>query len=174
MKVSHSGRFQELWTFLQVQQQKTSSAMMKLALMRTATGKEDTELPLLQRISLLDLTGPQIPAQINVSQSSSNRHISTVQRRLYESDVHGWIAAKKLLLKDTNKKKRLNWAKKHEQWTLDWRKCFLWSGVQIGDFWIQPSCLCEMQGRWMDDLLRCSSHCEAWRRRCGGVGVLCW
>ena len=45
-------------------------------------------------------------------QSSSNRHISTstVQRRL---------AAKKPLLKDTNKKKRLAWAKKHEQWTLD-------------------------------------------------------
>jgi hypothetical protein len=32
---------------------KPSSAMMKLALMRTATGKEDPELPLLQRISSL-------------------------------------------------------------------------------------------------------------------------
>ena len=56
---------------------------MKLALMRTATGKENTELPLLQRISSLELTAPQIAAQINASHSSSNRHISTstVQRR---------------------------------------------------------------------------------------------
>jgi hypothetical protein len=34
-----------------------------------------------------------------------------VQRR----GLHGKIAAKKPLLKDTNKKKRLAWAKKHEQ-----------------------------------------------------------
>ena len=39
--------------FLQVQSQNSSSAMMKLALMRTATEKEDPELLLLQRISLL-------------------------------------------------------------------------------------------------------------------------
>ena len=63
----------------------------------------------------LQLTGPHIAAQINASQSSSNRHISTstVQRRLRESGLHGQIAAKKPLLKDTNKKKRLAWAKKH-------------------------------------------------------------
>ena len=86
--------------------------MMKLALMRTATGKEDPELPLLQRISSFELTTPQIPAQINASQSSSNRHISklTVQRRLHESGLHGQNAAKKPLLKDTNKK-RLAWAR---------------------------------------------------------------
>ena len=57
---------------------------MKLALMRTATGNEDPELTVLQRISSLELTAPQIAAQINASQSSSNRHISTstVLRRL--------------------------------------------------------------------------------------------
>jgi hypothetical protein len=83
--------------------------MMKLTLMSTATGKEDPELPLLQRISSLEFTAPQIAAQINASQSSSNRHISTstVQRRLLESGLHGRIVAKKPLLKDTNKKKRL-------------------------------------------------------------------
>ena len=54
-------------------------------------------------------------------QSSSNRHISTstVQKRACESGLHGWIAAKTPLLKDTNMKRRLSWAKKHEQWTLD-------------------------------------------------------
>ena len=51
--------------------------MMKLALKSTATGKEDPELPLLQRISSSELTAPQIAAQINPSQSSSNSHIST-------------------------------------------------------------------------------------------------
>ena len=81
--------------------QKPSSAMMKLALMRIATGKEDPELPLLQRISSLELPASEISAQINASQSSSNRHISTstVQRRLCESGLHGQIAAKKPLLK---------------------------------------------------------------------------
>jgi hypothetical protein len=61
--------------------------MMKLALLRTFTGKENPELPLLQRINSLELTAPQIAAQINVSQSSGNRDISTstVQRRLRES-----------------------------------------------------------------------------------------
>jgi hypothetical protein len=57
--------------------------MMKLALMRTATGKEDPELPLLWRISFLELPASEIAAQINYLQSSGNRHISTstVQRR---------------------------------------------------------------------------------------------
>uniref|UniRef100_A0A674F3S5 Phosphatase and actin regulator n=1 Tax=Salmo trutta TaxID=8032 RepID=A0A674F3S5_SALTR len=72
---------------------------------------------------------------------SNNRPISTstVQRRLCESGLHGRIAAKKPLLNDTNKK-RLAWAKKNEQWTLDRWKSVLWSGVQIGAFWYQPPC----------------------------------
>ena len=52
---------------------------------------------------------------------------STVQRRLCESGLHGLIAAKKSLLKETNKKKRLAWAKKHEQCTLDLWNYVLWS-----------------------------------------------
>ena len=93
MKVSQSGKCQEL----QVQSQKPSSAMMKMALMRTARGKEDPELPLLQRISSLELLASEIAAQINASLNSNNRHISTstVQRRLCESGLHGRIAAKK-------------------------------------------------------------------------------
>jgi hypothetical protein len=50
--------------------------MMKLALMRTALGKEDPELPLLQRISSLELPALDIAAQINASQSSSNTHLN--------------------------------------------------------------------------------------------------
>jgi hypothetical protein len=64
--------------------------MMKLALMRTAIGKKDPELPLLQRISSLELPASEIATQMNASQSSRNRHISTstVQRRLHESGLH--------------------------------------------------------------------------------------
>ena len=72
---------------------------------------------------------------------------SNVQRRLRESGLHCPIAAKKPLLKDTNNKKRLAWAKKHEQWTLDRWKSVLWS----------------------DDLRMCGSHHEARRRRCDGA-----
>ena len=129
MNVSQFGKFQELLKFLQVQSQKPSSALMKLALMRTPTGMEDQELPLLQRISSFELPTSKIAAQINASQSSSNRHISTstVQRILCESGLHGRIAAKKPLLKDTNNNKRFTWAKKHEQWTSDRWKSVLWS-----------------------------------------------
>ena len=67
----------------------------------------------------------------------------TVQRRLLESGLHRQIAAKKQLLKDINNKKRLAWAKKDEQWTLDLWKFVLGSGVQIGDFWLQLPCVGE-------------------------------
>ena len=75
------------------------------------------------------LTAPQIRAQMNATQSSSSRHISTstVQRRLHESGLYGQIAAKKTLLRKSNKQKRFVWAKKHKEWTLDQWKSVLWS-----------------------------------------------
>ena len=81
--------------------------MMKLAPMRTATRKEDQELPLLQRISSLELPVSEIAAQINASIFLSNRLISTstFQRILYESGLNGQFAAMIPLLKDTNNKK---------------------------------------------------------------------
>ena len=102
--------------------------MMKLAHMRTFTGKEDPDLPLLERIRSIDLPASEITAQINDSQSSSNRHISTstVQRSLRESGLHGRIAAKKPPPTDTNNKKRLAWTKKHKQWTFNRWKSVLW------------------------------------------------
>ena len=71
--------------------------MMKLTLMRTATGKGEPELPLLQRLISLELPASEIADQINASQSSNNRHISksNVQRRLFQSGLHGRIAANK-------------------------------------------------------------------------------
>ena len=121
--------------------------MMKLSLMRTATGKEDPELPLLQRKSSLALPASEIAAQIYASQTSSNRHISTatLQRRLSESCDQ--IAAKKPLLKDTNQKKRLSWAKKLEQWTLDRWKSALWYDELKFEIFGSKYCLCETQSR---------------------------
>jgi hypothetical protein len=42
--------------------------MMKLALRRTVTGKEDPELPLLQRVSSLELPASEIAAQKSASE----------------------------------------------------------------------------------------------------------
>ena len=111
----------------------SSSAVAKTIKRYDETGKEDPEVPLLQRISSLEWPASDIAAQINASQCSSNRHISTstVQRRLRESVLHGQIAAKKPPLKDTNKKKKLAWAKKHDRRTLDW-----WKSV-ILVWWVQ-------------------------------------
>jgi hypothetical protein len=58
--------------------------------------------------------------------------------RLRESGLYGRIAAMKPLLKDTNMKKRIAWAKKHEQWTLDWWKCVLWSVSKLEIFGSNP------------------------------------
>jgi hypothetical protein len=46
--------------------------MMKLALMRTNTGKEDSELPLVQRIRSLELNAPQIAAQMNSAKKETS------------------------------------------------------------------------------------------------------
>ena len=82
--------------------------MMKLVLMRTGctSAAEDK----FTRVTSLRNCSPN-------KYFISNRHISTstVQRRLRESGLCGSIAAKKPLLKDTNKEKRLASAKKHEQ-----------------------------------------------------------
>uniref|UniRef100_A0A3Q2W121 Transposase Tc1-like domain-containing protein n=1 Tax=Haplochromis burtoni TaxID=8153 RepID=A0A3Q2W121_HAPBU len=89
----------------QVQLQKPSSAMMKLANMRTVPGKEDQESPPLLWINssasqASETTAPQMRAQIN----ASSRHISTstVQRRLHESGLCSKNAAKKPLLRKSN------------------------------------------------------------------------
>ena len=93
--------------------------MMKLA-QRTAKSKEYRVTSAAEDNKLIRVTSLR-NCSPNKCFTEFNRHISTsaVQRRLRESDLHGRIVTKKPLLKDTNKKKRLAWAKKHEQWTLD-------------------------------------------------------
>ncbi|CAJ0951890.1 unnamed protein product [Ranitomeya imitator] len=74
------------------------------------------------------LTAAQIRDQVNATQSSSSRHISTttVKRRLCAAGLHGKIAARKPLLRTGNKQKRLVWAEEHKEWTLDQWKSVLW------------------------------------------------
>ena len=147
--------------------------MMKQVLMRTSTGMEAPELPLLQRISSLELKASEIAAQIlcRVQVTDTSQH--QLFRGDCESGLHVQIAAKKPLLKDTNNNKRLACAKKHEQWIIDWWKCVLWSGVQLRDFWFQPPCLYETRCGRTVDLRMCISNRKAWVRSYG-VGVLCW
>ena len=65
--------------------------MMKLALMRTATGKEDLEFSAAEDKFIRVNCTSKIAAQNNASQSLSNKHISTstVQRRLRETSLRG-------------------------------------------------------------------------------------
>ena len=51
----------------------------------------------------------------------------TVRNRLREVGLHGRIAAKKPLLSKTNKKKRMEFAKRYRNWTADDWKGVLWS-----------------------------------------------
>jgi hypothetical protein len=60
-----------------------------MSLMRTATGKEDPDLPLLQRVSSFELPASEIVAQINASVRDRHISTSTVQRRLCVSGLHG-------------------------------------------------------------------------------------
>ena len=142
--------------------------------MRTTIGKEDSELPLLQSISSLELIAPQIATQINASQSSSNRHISTstVQSKLHESGLHGRIAAKKPPLKDINQKKRLAWTKKHEQWTLDRWKSILWSDES--KFEIFGSNCCVFVRRRVGEQMISACVVPTLKHGGGGVMVHCW
>ena len=118
---------------------------MKLSLMRTATGKEDPELPLLQRINSLELPASEIAAQTNASQSSRNSH-QLFRGDCVKSGLHVKLLQKKPLLNNSNKN-RLAWAKKHERWTLDWWKSVLWSDESKYEIFGSNRCLFEMQSR---------------------------
>ena len=90
---------------------------------------------------------------------------STVQSRLCESGLHGQIAAKKPLLKDTDKKKTSLGKETREMDIRTVKICPLIWWVQILYFWFQPLS-CEMQNRWMDGVVHTVKH--------GGGGVMVW
>ena len=113
----------------------SSSAVSKTIKLYDETGfHEDHHRKGRPRVtSAAELPASEIAAQINASQSSSNTHLNINSSTGdwftgdCESGLHGQFAAKKLLLKDTNKKKTLAWAKKHKQWILDQWKYVFWS-----------------------------------------------
>ena len=108
----------------------SSSAVAKTSKLYDETvSHENPELPLLQRIS-----SSYQPQKLQPKQMLHRVQVTyTPQHQLFIGDcvnqafisLYGRIAANKLQLKDTNKKKRLAWAKKHKQWTLDWWKSVL-------------------------------------------------
>jgi hypothetical protein len=92
------------------------------------------------------------------------------QHQLFRGGLHGRISAKKPLLKDTNKKKRLAWLKKQEQWTLDRWKSVLWS--HESKFEIFGSILRVFVRRRVGE--RMISTCVVPTMKQGGGGVIVW
>lgn len=117
------------------------------------------------------LTAPQIRTQINASQSSRGRLISTTtaQRRVRESRLQGQPGVKKPPQKNKNNKKKRTGDQETQRMDITPVEIcsLLWT-----DFWFHPPCLCKMQKT--HDFYMCGSHHEAQRRRCDCVGVFCW
>lgn len=91
------------------------------------------------------ITADEIRQRIGVPVS-----LSTVIRRLKEKGLKSRFATKKPLISERNRKKRLEWCKKHEQWTVD-----DWSKVLFSDespFWV-----------------RCKRAKRAWSKRGEGL-----
>lgn len=92
---------------------------------KVTTSSEDRKIVITSKRNRR-LTAPEIAAEVNVERSQPVS-VSTVKRRLQEADLHGRVALRKPLLRAINKKKRLQWAKEHKDWTLDAWKNVLWS-----------------------------------------------
>jgi transposase len=67
-------------------------------------------------------TSKEIKHQLNLDISSK-----TIRRRLNEANITSCIAVKKPFISKTNLKKRLQWAKEHENWNVDKWKSVLFS-----------------------------------------------
>lgn len=72
------------------------------------------------------LTASEIRAEVNRSRDNAVS-LTTVKRRLRNAGLKGCVAVKKPLLRPINKKKRLQWAQQHRNWTLEQWKNVLWT-----------------------------------------------
>ena len=92
---------------------------------KSTTAREDRSL---KRASLADRrkSSSELAAEIR---EGANKHISarTVRRRLLEVGLKGCKARKKPYLSQANNKKRLEFAKNHENWTPDDWGEIVWS-----------------------------------------------
>lgn len=92
---------------------------------KATTSAEDRNI-IMQSKRNRRLTAPEITARVNESRNNPVS-MSTVKRRLLNAGLKGCVAVSKPLLKVINKKKRLDWARQHKNWTLeDWNNV-LWS-----------------------------------------------
>jgi hypothetical protein len=156
MKVSQSRKCQELWKFLQVQSKKTSCS------------HEDRKRKGRQKVT--SAAGDKFISVNWTSDCSPNKCFTEFKGTdTYQHQNHSWIAAKKALLKDTNKKKRLAWAKKHKQWTLDQWISVLLSRVQILDFCSNHHVF--VRRRVCEQMI---SACVVPTVKRGGGGVMMW
>lgn len=92
---------------------------------RITTFAEDSKLIVTSKRNRR-LTAPELAAEANLLRDK-RVSVTTVQRRLREVGLYGRIAARKPFLRAENKKKRLEWARKHKNLTLDQWKNVLWS-----------------------------------------------
>lgn len=92
---------------------------------RVTTKREDS---VIVRTALRNrrLTATQITAMTNETRSSPISR-KTINNRLHKAGLRGRVAMRKPLLRPQNKVKRLEWAKKHENWTYSQWKKVLWS-----------------------------------------------
>ena len=92
---------------------------------RKSTSRQDRHLKVL-RIADRFKTSRQLKAEwkrdINVNVSDR-----TVRRRLLSEGLRGCIAMKKPFISATNKKKRLEFARQHRDWTVDHWSRVLWT-----------------------------------------------
>ncbi|GAB1860734.1 SFRICE 017567 [Camponotus japonicus] len=72
------------------------------------------------------LTAPEICADINKIRENPVS-LTIVKRRLRGAGLKGCVAVKKPLLRPINKKKRLEWALQHRNWTMEQWKNVLWT-----------------------------------------------
>lgn len=92
---------------------------------RVTTRREDS---IIHRMSERDrhLTAVQITSAIN-EQRNKKISIQTIKRRLAEAGLKGRRPRKKPLLSEKNMKARLQWARQHQDWTVDDWSRIIWS-----------------------------------------------
>jgi hypothetical protein len=123
--------------------------MMQLTLIRADIEKEDQELPLLQSISSVELTEPQkLQPQKHIQRVQVT---DTSQHQLFRVDCvlgrHG--QSKEETTTKGQQEEEEDTCLGQETRAMDIRPVEICSLVwsQIGDFWFQPPCLCEVQSR---------------------------
>lgn len=104
-----------------------SNASRKRSGRPRSTSESEDKFICLQSKRKRTRTAPEIHAQFNSSRETPVS-VSTIKRRLNAYGLKGCIAAKKPLLRRKNILKRLNWARKHKDWTIE-----QWSKVLFSD-----------------------------------------